>query len=66
MVTLKDFDIPLLTSINRMFKRTPTGKEPLQDLKIIEDGFKETRKNRKMIIEYIKQCDRIQENDKGT
>lgn len=53
-VLLSDFDVPLLTSINRMFKRDPRGKDPLQSLGPIKEGFKEIRSHRIEIIDYIK------------
>lgn len=60
-VVLSDFEVPLLTSINRMFKRNPTGKEPLQGLDPVLDGFRGIRTHRTAITEYIKNENIIEE-----
>ncbi len=60
-VMLLDLDAPLLTSLNRMLKRDPKGKEPCQNLAPIVDGFKSARKHREAIIECIENNAYVQE-----
>lgn len=53
-VILHDFDVPLLTSINRILKRDPKGVDPIPSLEPILDGFKGIRKNRQDVIDLAK------------
>lgn len=49
-----DFEVPLLTSLNRVLTRPTFGGEPCPSLEAIEQGFINLRKERAGIIKMIK------------
>lgn len=50
---LKDLDVPLLTSLNRVLKRDPRGEDPIPALEPIVDGFRMIRANRNEVIASV-------------
>lgn len=60
-VVLSDFDVPLLTTLNRVLKRDPRGEDPVPSLKPMIEGFEGIRENRLKIINFIENDDTIQE-----
>lgn len=51
---IKDFEVPLSTSLLRALTRDPYGKDPCSSLEIIIDGFVRLRRDRATIIARIK------------
>ncbi len=52
-VSIKDYDVPLITSLVRVLVREPREKDPCPPLGVIVDGYKEIRKNRQEIINCL-------------
>lgn len=49
-VMLKDMDVPLLTTLNRVLLRNPNGEDPIPTLEAIVSGFLKIRANREEVI----------------
>ena len=60
-VMIQDYDVPLFTSLNRVLKRNPRGKEPCPSLDPIVMGFQKIRENRREVIRLIEQEELVKE-----
>jgi hypothetical protein len=57
---LLDIETPVITSINRVLTRSPTGEDPIVPLWAIKDGYFGIRAERNQILEEVKNNDTIQ------
>lgn len=60
-IFLSDFDVPLLTTLNRVLKRDPRGEDPIPSLQPMVEGFIGIRQFREQIISYVKEEGVIEE-----
>lgn len=56
---LLDIEAPPLTSINRVFTRSPNGDDPIVPLWAIKDGYEQIRGERSQILNEVKGNDSI-------
>jgi len=60
-VKMEDFDVPLITSLNRVLTRKPRGEDPCPPADPIVSGFQGIRKNRPEIICHLMNEDLVDE-----
>lgn len=60
-VFFNDFDVPLLTTLNRVLKRDPRGEDPVPSLEPMRTGFINIRKYREQVVRYVEVEEVIEE-----
>lgn len=62
-VFLSDFDVPLLTTLNRVLLRDPQGEDPIPSLGPMVDGFTRIRSQREMILKAVEEEATVEKYD---